>query len=226
MVPAAAAYNWAGLYVGGHLGYGRATARITDIDCYCIVAGAGAFAGFKFPFSYNGWVGGAQLGHNWQAGRWVYGVELDISFSGMRTSFASPLFPAAAQESFSSKITWFGTGRARLGYAFDRVLPYVTGGVAFANIENRYNDPLDGNFSVASGVKWGWTAGGGVEVALNPAWSIRGEYLHVQLRTAAGNFPAGVGCGNRGCRFDWDNHFHVYRVGLNYRFGGPIAARY
>ena len=226
MAPVAAPiFNWSGFYAGGHLGYGRATARITDIDCYCIADDG--VPGFEFPFKYDGWLGGAQLGYNWQAGNVVYGVEIDFSFSGMRTSFPTPLFGPGTGESFSSEIKWFGTGRARLGYAFDRVLPYVTGGFAFADIENRYNDSP--NFSVASGVEWGWTVGGGVELAIDPAWTIRGEYLYVRLQTAAANFPDGVGCSGTGCRFDWDNHFHIGRVALNYRFAtgkAPVVTRY
>lgn len=215
--PAVALYNWTGAYVGGHLGYGRATAGITDIDCYCIAAPPFDFPGFQFKFGYDGWIGGAQLGYNLQAGSLVYGVELDFSYSGMRTSFPSPIFLGSG-ETYSSEIKWFGTGRARLGYAFDRVLPYVTGGFAFADIENRYNEsPIFSASSVASGIKWGWTVGGGVELAIDPAWTIRGEYLYVQLQTVtASNFPAAV-CG-AGCRFDWDNHFHIGRVALNRRF--------
>jgi outer membrane immunogenic protein len=214
---AVAPYSWAGPYVGGHVGYGWARAGITDINCYCIADPPFDFPGFQFKFDYNGWLGGAQLGYNWQLASWVYGLEFDFSFSGMRTSFPTPLFPPGTGESFSSKINWFGTGRARLGYAFDRVLPYVTGGFAYADIENRYNDAP--NFSITSGVRWGWTAGGGVELAIDRAWTIRGEYLYVRLQTEAGNFTM------RPQPFDWDNHFHVARAALSYKFdwGGPVG---
>ena len=218
--PAVAFYNWTGPYVGGHIGYGWATARFTDVECYCITDDS--IPGYRFSFDYDGWIGGAQLGYNGQTGSWVYGVELDFSFSGMRTSFHTPFFGATSDQSYSSEIKWFGTGRARLGYAFDRVLPYVTGGFAFADVDNRFNDPP--RVSVDSGVKWGWTAGGGVEVAIDRAWTIRGEYLYVQLPTVAANVP----CGSTECPFDWGNHFHVGRVALNYKFDwgkGPIAGK-
>ena len=203
------ATTWTGFYIGAHGGYGWGTATITDVDCYCIASSG--FAGFQFPFSDQGWVAGAQLGYNWQSGNLVYGLEADFSFSGIkRNAFLPELIPGSG-ETYSANIDWFGTVRGRLGWALDRVLPYVTGGFAYAQVENHYNDPLDGNFSTVKDVKVGWTVGGGLDYAIDPNWSIRAEYLFINLEKSAGDFPDGQ-------RFDWDNEFHIVRAALNRRF--------
>jgi outer membrane immunogenic protein len=211
----AAPASWQGIYVGGHVGYGWGSTRITELVPYAF-CNTGDPCRLRYDFS--GPLGGAQIGFNVQSGPLVFGAEADVSWSGMRRTIQNPFGPVVANESFSTKMDWFGTGRARLGYASSSWLPYVTGGFAFARIENRYTDPPDS--AVGSGTKWGWTVGGGVEYALQSNWSVRAEYLYVDLKNTHGVLLNVF-------RYEWENHFHVARVGLNYRFGGsPVIARY
>jgi outer membrane immunogenic protein len=212
-------FNWTGFYAGVHAGYGWGDTRIVDVgDNYGIGSSCACF-----EWDFDGALGGVQAGYRWQSGSIVYGGELDFSFSGMQRRLASPLL---ANEFFETDIKWFGTGRVSVGYAVDRGLIYITGGFAYADVESRYDDPLDSNFAVASKVKWGGTAGAGVEYAFAPNWSLRAEYLYVDLGTIRGTFfdPGPF-------HFDFDNRFHVARAALNYRFAtgkspAPVVTKY
>jgi outer membrane immunogenic protein len=218
---ATAVYNWTGFYLGGHAGYGWGRSKITDLDGYGFIGLAPA--GTTFPFNSNGAIGGVQAGYNWQAGSLVFGVEFDFSFSGMRKNLPTPFNPAIHRgENFTADVNWFGTGRLRLGVPVDRALFYATGGLAYAEVENRFDDPNNGFFVAQEKVRWGWTAGGGIEYAFAPNWTMRGEYLFVDLKDTD---PVPV-TGLPIFRVKWEDHFHVARFGLNYRFGGPIVARY
>jgi outer membrane immunogenic protein len=213
----ATAYNWTGFYIGGHVGYGWGRSKIFDVDGY-------GFGAETLRYNFNGIIGGVQAGYNWQMGSLLLGVEADFSLSEMKRHLPNP-FGGFAGESFSTKVDWFGTGRLRFGYAANTFLLYGTGGFAFGHIDNRYNDPIDTNIAKASDVRWGWTLGGGLEIALAPNWTARAEYLYVDLEKSSASLSATVNCAAI-CRFDWENRFHVARAALNYRFGGPVVARY
>ena len=199
------AYNWSGVYVGATVGYGWADTNVTDLDFYSF----SSFGDTEFDFDSDGILGGVFVGANWQSGNFVYGVEADISATDIENTVENTMIPGSG-ESFSNNIDWFGTIRGRLGYAMDRTLVYATGGVAFADVESSYNDPLDDTFFIASDTAWGWTIGAGAEYALTDNWTLRGEYLYVDLEDLQGSFD--------GYRFDFDNDMHVVRLGAAYKF--------
>jgi outer membrane immunogenic protein len=177
-------FNWTGFYVGGHGGYGWAD----DAN-----------------LNPKGWFGGGQVGYNWQyAPNWVFGVEADIS--GSDISQTNGIAPLA-----SSKVNYFGTARARLGYTVDRVMVYGTGGLAWAH--DRVNDGL----VQANGTQVGWTGGAGIEYAFAPNWSTKLEWLYADYgnKTYALTTPTRV-----------DLTDNTVKLGLNYRFGGPVYSRY
>jgi outer membrane immunogenic protein len=215
-IAAAVGYDWAGLYAGAHLGYAWADTNVTALDDYLFSPALDA----EFNFDSDDIVGGVHAGYNWQRGRFVYGVEVDITASGIDETVDNTLSPGSG-ESFSTKIDWFGTARARLGYAVDRFLPYVTGGMAFADIESSYNDPDEnfpspvGNFAVASDVVFGWTLGAGAEYALDENWILRAEYLYVDLEDSQGTLRTIFA---DTYRYDFDNDLHVVRLGASYKF--------
>ena len=115
---------------------------------------------------------GATLGYNWQTGGFVYGLEGDFAMSMVKGSVACD---AATCE---TKNTYLGTARGGVGYAFDRYLPYVTGGVAFGNIKATNLNP---GFSTATASKIGYTFGAGLEYAFMGNWTAKIEYLYVDL---------------------------------------------
>jgi outer membrane immunogenic protein len=183
-------YNWTGFYLGvnggGGWGHSYWDANTTGI-----------------PLS-GGLVGGT-AGYNWQTGHVVLGLEGDIDWadlSGTRTTAGCPV-------GCNTSDSWLGTVRGRVGYAFDRFLPYITGGLAVGDIQ-----AATPGFPGASTTNAGWTVGGGLEYALPGNWSAKAEYLHVDL----GHFNCGVDCGV----VPTDNvsmHDNVFRAGVNYRFG-------
>lgn len=204
------AYNWSGVYLGATIGYGWADTNVTELDDYSF----SDFGDTEFDFDSDGILGGAFIGYNWQAGNFVYGAEADFSATDINNTVANSMIPGS-DESFSNKIDWFGTVRGRLGYAVDRWMPYVTGGVAFADVTSSYddNDAGQDNHAVASDTVWGWTIGAGAEYALTDNWTLRGEYLFVDLEDTRGSFDDGGEY-----RYDFDNQIHVVRVGAAYKF--------
>jgi len=183
-------YNWTGFYAGINAGYGFGKSDWS---------GAGG-TGSTTP---KGFIGGVQLGYNLQTGSWVWGLEADFQYSGMKGSDAGGT-GVCTGAGCETKLAWFGTGRGRLGYAgWDRWLPYVTGGAAYGNVKATPN--AGGDWTKT---KLGWTVGGGVEYAVMANWTTKVEYLYADLGTVSGGTP-----GN-----DVTFKSHLVRAGLNYRF--------
>jgi opacity protein-like surface antigen len=115
---------------------------------------------------------GATLGYNLQTGSWVWGLEADGDASWIKGS--------GCGSNCETRNRWLGTGRTRIGCAWDRWLPYVTGGAAFGDVKMT---PFS-NCASENKTKVGWTAGVGVEYAFMGAWSVKLEYLYVDLGTS------------------------------------------
>ena len=133
---------------------------------------------WKLTGDTGGFFGGAQLGYNWQAAGspWVFGLEADVSFGDID---GTATFTTGV-ESFKTNTDTLGTVRARLGYAVDRALWYVTGGLAWANHEMTLTAPAFGTVT-SSNTHLGWAIGGGLEWAFADAWTAKIEYLYVGL---------------------------------------------
>jgi outer membrane immunogenic protein len=231
-------FNWSGYYAGINAGFG--TSDKEDIVTTGVLAGNIAqIAANRRPGlvtnSRDGFLGGAQLGYNWQVGKIVYGIEADLDLTDLdhTTSFISTLND---RTDFKQKQTSLGTVRARAGYAVGNWMPYVTAGWAFGRYSNSVNlisnvAPNATTFSGSqSGLATGWTAGAGVEYALagttafgNPV-TVRAEYLYYDLGGRNVSVPGVPGLGNGGYVSRFDNTGHVLRVGLNFKFGSTSAA--
>lgn len=181
-------FDWSGFYAGVHGGYGWGRSRFD-----APVAGTGRF-------DADGWLFGGLIGVNYQAGQTVWGLEADLNWSDMSGSAGCGAFTCETEN------TWFGTGRARLGYAMDRFLPYVTGGVAFGKV--KANVPGIGS---GSDTRIGWTVGAGAEYAFAQNMSWKTEYLYMDL----GSFDC-AGCGAPTPDVSFKSH--ILRTGLNVRF--------
>jgi outer membrane immunogenic protein len=184
------AYNWTGFYLGvnGGGGWGRSW-----------------WSGNATGVNVSGGLLGGTAGYNWQTANIVLGLEGDVDWSRLQGNTVSTLCPNGC----STNDTWLSTVRGRVGYSFDRVMPYVTGGLAVGDIRAAVPGLAGGSTTNA-----GWTVGAGLEVALPGNWSAKAEYLHVDL----GKFNCGTGCGT----LPTDNvslHDNVFRAGVNYRFG-------
>lgn len=170
-------FSWTGFYIGANAGYAW---------------GSGKGAADYYGVSPDGWFGGGQVGYNYQfQNNMLVGVEADLQGSDI----------SGNANGVNSKLDYFGTVRARLGYAYDRFLPYVTGGLAYG--KNTINDfgYSDSNTHV------GWTVGGGLEYAITNNWTARAEYLYVDLgkKTYDNIGDAGIAASTA-------------RVGVNYKF--------
>lgn len=179
--------NWSGFYVGLNAGYGFGK---SDWDVPAVSP------------SPKGFVGGLTLGYNFQTGMWVWGAEGDIAYSDMKGTADCP------GGSCETKNSWLGTGRVRLGYAgWNNFLPFITGGAAFGDIK-----ATSGTGGSANKTQVGWTAGAGLEYALWSNWSVKGEYLYVDL----GKFDCGISCGATTDNVTFKAN--IVRAGVNYRF--------
>jgi outer membrane immunogenic protein len=196
-------YNWTGFYVGVQGGYGWGTSNWDY-----------AFTPATGPVNNRpkGWLFGGTLGYNYQVGSIVYGIEGDFSWSNVKDSVACGGF------SCETESRWFTTLRGRLGYAIDRWLPYIHGGLAYGDVNASSTNPL---FPGTSSRQVGWTLGAGVEYAFTGNWTAKLEYLYVDL----GRFDCSISCGVPG-PVNVSFKEHIARVGLNYKFSGPVFSRY
>jgi outer membrane immunogenic protein len=199
-------YNWTGIYLGANGGYGFGQSRWSV---------AGVSSG---NFSTNGFLAGGTLGANYQTGSYLVGFEGDIDWSNVQgsTSAATCATLGAPGATCQTKNTWLGTARARVGYAFDRLLVFGSGGAAFGGLQPVLNP---GVVVFNPTPQLGWTAGAGVEYAFTDAISAKVEYLFVNLGTVACPVSTALtGCG------PFTSHSFTFsenlvRAGVNYRFG-------
>jgi outer membrane immunogenic protein len=226
----AAVYDWSGLYVGLNGGYG------SDHNCWGWVNDYLAVAGGVITYAppkpagcrnATGGTFGGQIGYRWQAANWVFGVEGQgnwADFSGSNVDLANPAY------SLQSRIDSFGLITGQVGYAFNNVLLYVKGGAAVVSNKNDiYRGAL--HTDTASETRWGGTVGAGLEIGFAPNWSIGVEYNHIFLSDKDVGFThAGVDIsrlvGGIAYTARVSQDIDLALVRLNYKFGGPILAKY
>lgn len=188
-----APFSWSGFYVGINGGYGWGWSEWTN-------------AAMSPGIEVKGALAGGTIGYNLQTGAFVWGLEGDLDYSWMKGTGTSAA-GACIGTGCETRNTWLATGRGRIGYAWDRWLPYITGGAAYGNVKMTVPGGASEDKS-----KFGWTLGGGVEYAFLAGWSAKLEYLYVDLGKTT--------CGAATCGIDTDVKFHtsIARAGLNYRF--------
>ncbi len=180
-------------------------------------------------FGSSGGFGGGQLGYNWQRGRLVFGIEADIQASGINGSGTETVTDSGGSGIADAKnsLDWFGTVRGRLGYTFDNALVYGTGGFAYGAVRDKLSVTASyGGSSATQTVQedrtaTGYAVGGGMEYALNPAWSLKAEYQYINLGndklagtevlTTGGVTVTATGQAN------FDHAYNTVRLGVNYR---------
>jgi outer membrane immunogenic protein len=198
--PPPPAYTWSGCYVGASAGTSNGSSQHFD----------GAGVAITNSFDLSGFIGGGQLGCNWQFGAWVIGIEGDgsaVNKSGQGFELARPTWISETQE------RWFVTARGRLGMTWwDKTMLYVTGGGAWAKIDasewNTVNPILTGRQE--STTRSGWTVGGGAEYALGYGWSVKGEFLYADFGTY------NTSSLDRSRQVQVKDY--IWRAGMNYKF--------
>jgi outer membrane immunogenic protein len=204
-----AAYDWSGFYIG--INGGGATGRVNwNSDGL----------GDEGSHDISGGTVGGQIGYRWQMSSWVFGLEAQgnwADFKGSNVSNLSALFGGTTVN--ETKINSFGLFTGQIGYAWDRALFYVKGGAAVT--DNKYTSTLVGvAFDTANETRWGAAVGVGFEYAFAPSWSFGVEYDHLFM----GNNDVISNAGFITDHIKEDVDLFTARV--NYKFGGPVVARY
>jgi outer membrane immunogenic protein len=250
----AAVYDWTGYYVGTNIGYSWGRGSTDGTANGASVVTNGNLAPVTTPVNgllsnradVNGFIGGGQLGYNWQRGTWLLGLEGDIQLSNERGSggvvctLGEVVCPTFTRD---YKLDWFGTARGRVGFLpAERLLLYFTGGLAYGNFSGSSLSglsTLQGATQNAyalgswSSLNVGWTVGAGVEAALGSNWSVKFEYLYMDLGNVGGSSATNIVSASTVVRatttttlaYVFNTRFtdSIARVGLNYHFGGPAA---
>jgi outer membrane immunogenic protein len=241
-------YNWTGFYVGANVGgqWGRGdptTSTVFDPTAYFAASSVTAIAAVGAQrVNRSSVTGGFTAGYNWQINNAVLGLEGDINYFGFKGSATgSAVYPCCAPTGFtvSSSVSadWLATIRGRIGFlAAPTWLLYATGGAAIAEVKGNFN--FTDTFAAATesaairDTRVGWTVGAGTEYAVGNGWSLKAEYLYVDLgraSTTSTNLAAFVGPGtfpSNVFTHSVDIKSNIVRVGVNYKFGGPVVARY
>lgn len=193
-------FSWSGFYVGVHGGYGWNKYSGDDPV-------AGSSTG-----EAKGWLGGLQVGYNYQLGAFVLGAEGDFSFADVKWNEDGW---AGAGSTATLKSDYYATVAARVGYAFDRFLVYGKGGIAFTR--DKY-DIADGTGGTATGKfnRTGWMLGGGVEYAFWDNWSAKVEYNYLKFTGIDETLDTSGGLTATTANVSLVSH--LVKVGLNYRF--------
>lgn len=215
------AFTWTGCYIGGHAGGGWARKTWSD------PTGAIFAPGTEFLSSNpSGFIGGGQVGCDYQMGSLVFGLEGQASWADLNqdSNFSVPTFIGPVGLVGRSKIDFLTTATARIGYAFDRTLIYAKGGAAWAHDEFSVFR-TDGRLAAsAKDTPLGWTVGAGAEYAFAPNWSAKIEYNFMDFGKNTNTFTctaAAVGI----CTvapMDIDQHVHTVKVGLNWRWSAGL----
>lgn len=206
--PGPVPYSWTGFYLGVNGGYATGTqGGQLETNPHWPTSGVPTTDPL-FPNASNigihGGFGGGQVGYNWQIGHIVTGLETDFDWGSIK---GSDLFDSLSvfgwqwNKTLTSKVDWFGTVRGRLGYDVGGFLPYVTGGFAYGHSttdESVFQSAPCAGCSYNSGIgsfaetRVGWTAGAGLEYALSNNWSMKAEYLHVDLGKKNSTFNGSI----------------------------------
>jgi outer membrane immunogenic protein len=253
--PIVEVWNWTGFYIGGNAGYswGRADSTLSYFNTVtgaAIVPPPGSVTGARFDM--DGAIAGGQVGYNWQNGSWVWGIEADAQWSDEKgranllcsaTLIGGPCLPGltflpagvtGTNVALDQSLEWFGTARLRGGWlATPRTLLYVTGGLAYGEIKTTATlsgatpaGVLISSTSSNSDIRVGWTVGAGIEGMITQNWTAKLEYLYMDLGSFSGGTYTLAPLSVIGARVDSDFRDHILRAGINYKFGGPVVAKY
>jgi outer membrane immunogenic protein len=225
----AALYDWSGLYIGVNGGWGSAH------KCWDQNTGLGGpFLAAEGCHDATGGVAGGQIGYRWQSSAWVFGVEAQGDWARLRGSNLSLLgpgpgllVPPGAGPTNQSQVNGFGLFTAQVGYAFNAALLYVKGGGAVvADKYTGFNAVTGAAIDIASETRWGGTVGVGLEYAFAPNWSAAVEYDHLFMGRRTLDFYSTVVPGAFTREDVIRQDIDLVTVRVNYRWGGPVIAKY
>jgi outer membrane immunogenic protein len=218
-VISAPVYDWSGFYVGGFGGGGYGNHNVNN------ALGNTGFAPFTANYTSVGGVAGGEAGYNWHSSSYMVGLESDLFWSGIRGNDANQIaagnFPLTSVD--ADNLRWGGTIRARVGYTIDRWMFFFTGGYAFGDIvhtNTALGFPTD-TFTVHAN---GLTGGGGIAYAITN--NVIGKFEYRYYNFNGYNRP-GTPLTLSGQRpYTTESTYSVVTLGLDFKFGGPVVAKY
>lgn len=211
----AAIYDWSGFYIGANGGWGSSR-KCWDLVPPSVVLGA------EGCHDATGGVAGGQIGYRWQSAAFVYGLEAQGDWADLRGRNVSIAAPGFSNE---SRINAFGLFTGQIGWAWNTALLYVKGGAAVTGDRYRsFTNPVGVLAGSVNETRWGGTVGVGLEYGFAPNWSAAIEYDHLFMGNRNLTFitPAGGFFATDRIRQDVD----LVTVRVNYRWGGPVVAKY
>jgi len=236
MPPPVPVFTWTGFYIGGFVGGAWADGNaVTSDPCNTIVGlatctarGFGTFNTIP-PTAYglgSSFIGGGTVGYNYQVSNFVFGLEGEVGY--LRLNGSRLQNPAGLADTFATTTIgdWYAFYGGRVGIAWDRVLLYAKAGGTTVHVSTGVVDNVGVTLDTRSSTDiTSWAAGGGLEYAFTPNWSIKGEYLYLGIKKDL----ITTGVTNTGLTEQVITSVpgvHTAKVGLNYRFGGPVVAKY
>lgn len=218
----AAVWSWTGFYLGGNVGAGWGTTESTLASVNGAI-GAIPVGTAMAQNSRSGFLGGGQLGYNWQSGWVVFGVQGDISGLDVKGNA-----PCVGFVTCTTKSDWLATVTGRIGgVVADRTLVYAKGGAAWMHSSDSIG--VAGVFeSRSSTTPLGWVLGLGAEYAFDHNWSAFIEYNYIEFdkKTVVWDLSPLAGGVTTIANVDIKNKLSIAKIGVNYKFGGPVVARY
>jgi outer membrane immunogenic protein len=207
--PAPPPFSWTGFYLGGNAGGVWTDRSVTD-----------TLTGASLIGSNSGFIGGGQLGYNWQISNWVWGIEGEFDGTTLnRTGSGVTVVPGGDTIQASARTDWVSMLTGRVGWAvFDRSLIYVKGGGAWVESHATLTDLTTGASISGSHVNDGWVVGAGWEWAFAPQWSVKFEYNHIGLENFTPSNTLLVDGGALADQLVFRRDLDIAKVGINYRF--------
>jgi outer membrane immunogenic protein len=210
--PAMPAPSWTGLYIGVHAG--------------AVLQGADQTYGFNSPNPHSigaatdtGFIGGGQIGYNFQTGNFVYGIEGDFSGLSGKANIGTGTLNVGSLNpgGYTGQISWLATVRGRVGVAIGDTMPYFTAGLAISHAKNSGNLGFSGptDTYTDSSTRTGWVVGGGIEHMITRNWTVKFEGLWVDAGSKVVEIGSNPGSG-KATKFN--NHLVIARAGLNFKF--------
>jgi outer membrane immunogenic protein len=217
-------YNWGGFYIGGHIG--GATTNEEWVNSANTTAFGDLSPGQGFRQRGTGVFGGGQMGYNWQASNYVFGLEGTISGLDNKGTVLNNVFGFGLDDRFSWRTDWMATITGRAGYAVANNLFYVKGGYAGVNNRLTVTDVLPPVTGSGGQTQWhnGWTIGAGWEYGITQNWIVGLEYDYAAFEKKSYQL-AGASPGT----YTFDarpKDIQSAVVRLSYKFGAPLVARY
>ena len=202
-------YSWTGFYIGGNIGTALSSTRASDPTGVNF-----APPGVSISHDDTGFIGGFQLGFNFQMGNWVFGVQGDMSWTSINAGLVDPF---STTTTLNYKTDWLANVTGRVGYAWDNILLYGKGGAAWVHNNVSLTDTTIPLSATGNATRTGWTAGGGLEYGFAPNWTGFIEYDYIGLNTASVAMTDPV-AGTLSANFQ--QNIQLVKGGINYKFGG------